>query len=74
VALGGLITAAGIDVPSAEGDAMRRLGRHYIPARYPDAHASGPAAAHYGAADAVEAIRDAEQILAFVDASWRGVS
>ena len=70
VGLGDLIAAAGIEVPTSERDAMRRLGRHYIPARYPDAHASGPAAAHYGAADAAEAIGDAERILAFVDTSW----
>ena len=49
---------------------MRRLGRHYIPARYPDAHASGPAAAHYGQTDADEAIRDAEHIIRFVDEAW----
>jgi HEPN domain-containing protein len=54
-------------------DAMRRLGRHYIPSRYPDAHASGTAAAHYGQADSAEAIRDAEAIVAAVDRSWHAL-
>jgi HEPN domain-containing protein len=70
VRLGELAAGAGVDVPAAVADAMRRLGRHYIPARYPDAHASGPAAAHYGAADSEEAVRDAEAVLAFVDGAW----
>src|SRR5918992_4040621 len=35
--LGELAAQAGIDVSDAERDAMRRLGRHYIPARHPDA-------------------------------------
>jgi HEPN domain-containing protein len=51
-------------------DAMRRLGRHYIPARYPDAHPSGPAAAHYAEADSAEALRDAETVLDAVDQAW----
>src|SRR6266536_4746677 len=37
VRLGELIGAAGIDFSPGVLDAMRRLGRHYIPARYPDA-------------------------------------
>ena len=51
-------------------DALRRLSRHYIPARYPDAHASGPPGSHYGEADAVEAFRDCEAIFGFVDQTW----
>src|SRR5919204_4944936 len=51
VRLGESAAAAGLEIPANEVDAMRRLGRHYIPARYPDAHASGPASAHYGERD-----------------------
>ncbi len=70
VRLGESVASAGLEVPLAALDAMRRLGRHYIPARYPDAHASGPASAHYGERDAREAIADAELVLGFVDRSW----
>jgi HEPN domain-containing protein len=68
--LGELLSDAGLDEPLEIQDAMRRLGRHYIPARYPDAHASGPPGTHYGSSDSGEAIEDGERILAFVDASW----
>ncbi|MGH2449935.1 MAG: HEPN domain-containing protein, partial [Candidatus Limnocylindria bacterium] len=34
------VAAAGIDVSADAADAARRLSRHYIPARYPDAHPS----------------------------------
>jgi HEPN domain-containing protein len=71
--LGDRLREAGVDVPSETADAMRRLGRHYIPARYPDAHASGPPGTHYGASDSEEAIVDAEGILAFVDRSWESL-
>jgi len=49
---------------------LRRLGRHYIPARYPDVHAAGSAGDQYEEAESSEAIADAEAVLAFVDASW----
>ena len=68
--LGEMVAREGVEVPPAMADAMRRLGRHYIPTRYPDAHASGPAGAHYGASDADEALGDAEAIVAFVDRVW----
>jgi HEPN domain-containing protein len=65
--------SAGLEIPSNVADALRRLGRHYIPARYPDAHAAGPPGSHYGETDATEAVRDAELILAFVDRCWRSL-
>lgn len=71
--LGDLAGQAGVKVPGEVIDAMRRLGRHYIPARYPDAHASGPAGTHYGEADADEAVGDSEAILAFVDQTWESL-
>ena len=70
VRLVGLTENAGVNVAPDIVDAARRLGRHYIPARYPDAHAAGPAGDHYGASDAGEAIADAEGMLAFVDQAW----
>lgn len=73
VRLGELALAAADEPPDDVLDAMRRLGRHYIPARYPDAHPSGTAASHYGEADSTEAIRDAEAILAVVDRAWRSL-
>jgi HEPN domain-containing protein len=71
VSLGGWVADAGIAVPNQIGDAVTRLGRHYIATRYPDAHASGTASKHYSASDAEQAIADADAILAFVDSSWR---
>ena len=70
VRLAELLDDAGVAVPADVGDACRRLGRHYIPARYPDAHASGPPGMHYGSRDAEEALRDAGLILALVDGRW----
>ena len=61
---------AGLELPAEIADALRRLGRHYIPSRYPDAHPSGVAGDHYGSSDSDEAIRDASQILSFVDRTW----
>lgn len=71
--LGDMLREAGVEVSSDAMDRMRRLGRHYIPARYPDAHASGPASAHYGAADSAEALDDAEALLAVVDGIWESL-
>lgn len=50
--------------------ACRRLSRHYIPARYPDAHPGGPPGSHYGNDDALEALRDVDRVLAAVDQLW----
>ena len=71
VRFGALASEAGFDMPDAVGAALRRLGRHYIPARYPDAHPAGPPGPHYGANDAEEALVDAASIIEFVDTSWR---
>lgn len=72
--LGELAREAGLAPPAPLVDALRRLGRHYIAARYPDAHAAGPLGPHYGESDATQAIADAEAVLAFVDATWKGLS
>ncbi|MDQ3992011.1 MAG: HEPN domain-containing protein [Actinomycetota bacterium] len=70
VRLGEMAESAGVAVPERLWSAMRRLGRHYIPSRYPDAHASGGAASHYGASDSDEAMADASEVLRFVDERW----
>ena len=71
--LGRAIADAGIAVPIATSQAMARLGRHYIPARYPDAHAAGPAGDHYTAADSAAALADADAVLTFVRGVWSEV-
>lgn len=68
--LGRDVVGAGIDVPAELDDALARLSRHYIPARYPDAHPGGSAASRYRPSDSAQAIADAERVLAFVDARW----
>ncbi len=71
--LGARIAEAGLEIPDAIREALARLGRHYIPPRYPDAHASGPPSDHYTRADSEQAMEDARGILAFVDAAWEGL-
>jgi HEPN domain-containing protein len=73
VRLGEMAQAAGLEVPEEVAATLRRLGRHYIPSRDPDAHAAGPPSAHYGPEDAQEAIADAERVLAYVDRTWRSL-
>jgi HEPN domain-containing protein len=70
VALGEMAREAGVGVVSEVAYALNRLGRHYIAARYPDAHASGPPGRHYGQADVSEALEDSETLLRFVDQTW----
>lgn len=72
--LGRLVAEAGVDVPENLAARLRRQGRHYIPARYPDAHPFGGAGEHYGEEDSREAVSDAEAVLAFVDSAWREAS
>lgn len=70
VRLAGDTVAAGVTIRAEIADACRRLSRHYIPARYPDAHPSGPPGDHYGTSDAEDALRDAAAVLTFVDETW----
>ncbi len=62
--------SAGVEPPAELDDALARLSRHYIPARYPDAHPGGSAASRYRPSDSAEAIADAERVHAFVDERW----
>lgn len=50
--------------------ALRRLSRHYIPTRYPDAHPSGPPEAYYGREDVEDALADLQLILQIIDTQW----
>jgi HEPN domain-containing protein len=54
--------------------ALQRLSRHYIPARYPDAHPSGTAGVHYGPDDVVQALDDVAVVLQYVDERWRALT
>lgn len=70
VRLGVFAGEADLELPAEVADVLRRLSRHYIPARYPDAHPGGSPADHYGRSDSDEALRDARAVLAFVDGAW----
>lgn len=73
IPLGEEVGKSGIEVSTHLQDALARLSRHYIPARYPDAHPAGSAASRYRGSDATAAIADAEQVLRFADESWRSL-
>jgi len=62
--------ALGEDLGATVHAELQRLSRHYIPARYPDAHPSGSPRAHYGDADSAQAIADAEHLAASVGRVW----
>lgn len=61
---------AGLDIPERVHDGLLRLSRHYMPARYPDAHAAGSPGDRYGSADSREALDDARAVLGLVDEAW----
>lgn len=75
VVLGGhLAEALGEELPEGLRSALQRLSRHYIPARYPDAHPSGGPGAHYGPDDVVQALDDVGAILEYVDGRWKALT
>ncbi len=51
-------------------DASEELSRHYIPARYPDAHPSGTPYDHYNPTSSRLAFGYAEAVLEAVDTAW----
>ncbi len=57
-------------LPADVAAALRRLSRHYIATRYPDAHPAATPGVHYGEEDGNTAIADAERLTSFVDAEW----
>ncbi len=62
--------ALGVDwSPIADG--ADELSRHYIPARYPDAHPSGTPDEHYNPTSSRLAFAYADAILRAVDDAWR---
>jgi len=54
-------------------DEAEELSRHYIPARYPDAHPAGTPYDHYNPISSRLAFDYAEAVLAAVDAAWRAL-
>ncbi len=73
VRLGQLAASSGTELPEDVAARLRRLSRHYVPARYPDALPGGPPGSYYGPSDSVEAVGDAEALVAFVDAAWEAL-
>jgi HEPN domain-containing protein len=73
VELGNAADATGLRLTEDVQAALRRLGRHYIPARYPDAYPAGEPGQHYGPADAEQAFDDGERVLKWVDAQWEAL-
>lgn len=69
--LAGKARDQGFVMPQETADAFRRLGRLYIPSRYPDAHAAGEVASHFASSDAEAAMRDARHVLDWVDDQWK---
>ena len=75
VALGESLRAqVGPETVDAMSGSLRRLSRHYIPARYPDAHPSGPVGSHYGPEDSEQALDDARLVLRGITDLWLRVS
>jgi HEPN domain-containing protein len=70
VGLGEGLTAAGLAVPEDVRDGLLRLARHYMPARYPDAHAAGSPGGRYGPADSTQALSDARAVIGLIDGAW----
>lgn len=64
------IAALQIAVPQAIFESAKRLDRHYIPTRYPNAYPSASPFEFYNASDAEQALDDAEKVIAFVRHSF----
>ncbi|MDQ2728255.1 MAG: HEPN domain-containing protein [Actinomycetota bacterium] len=60
--------------PGRLDPALRRLSRHYITSRYPDAVPSGTPGGHYGPEDSEQALADAGAVLGAVDRAWADMS
>jgi len=64
----GVAAVFGDDWPPGLVEPAMRLGRHYLPARYPDAHPTGAPDERYTPADARAAHDDAIALVGAVDA------
>lgn len=62
--------ALGEALPDDVVAASNRLSRHYIAARYPDAHAAGSPASHYGPEDSRQAMNDVGLLQRFAGQRW----
>lgn len=62
----GELEARGIALDQNVLSAARTLDRHYIPARYPNAHVGGPPFEFYDVSTSREAIKGAERIIEFI--------
>jgi HEPN domain-containing protein len=71
VALGDAAAAAGLVLPDAARQALRRLSRHYMAARYPDTLPGGAPSDRYAREDAEQALADLSVVLELVDEAWR---
>ncbi|MEM2123612.1 MAG: HEPN domain-containing protein [Candidatus Bathyarchaeia archaeon] len=54
-----------VEVPNSVRSACKRLNRFYIPTRYPNAFPSGAPVHMYDRDDAVQSVKDAEEVLNF---------
>ena len=72
-ALTGAVGEAGVELSDEVTAAARLLARHYIPARYPDAHPAASPGSRYVADDSSGALQAAEALLAFVDRTWESL-
>jgi HEPN domain-containing protein len=61
----GLVDALS-DVPERVSNAAKALDKHYIPARYPNAHPAGAPGDSYTRAEAERALDEAREVLDFV--------
>ena len=67
------VEQAGVELSAEVAGAARLLARHYIPARYPDAHPAASPGSRYVAEDSAGALEAAESLLAFVDRTWESL-
>lgn len=57
---------AGVGIPDHLIQLAKDLDRHYVPARYPNAHPDGAPVDYYTAKDGAAAIRASEEVLEYV--------
>lgn len=67
------VMPGGISVPQDVMQAAITLDKYYVPTRYPNAWHEGIPAEYYSRMDAEEAIRHAEEIVRWVERSWRSL-
>lgn len=63
-------SALNVELPAPTAASLRRLSRHYVTSRYPDAHPAGAPGSHYGPEDAQEAVADADRVITEARSAW----